>query len=137
MSEDPTKVLVVDEDDNARAALCELLRDAGYEVAVARSGLDALRRTTVFTPDVLITEVELSDMAGTELGGLMPARPGAPAVLYMSAGPAPLGPALCFEKPLDVDALLDALDRLSARLRARNAACYGSGDAHQTPARGH
>lgn len=61
------KVLVVDSDENIVIALDFLLRRAGYEVAVARDGEDALALADSFAPDLILLEAALPRMDGFEL----------------------------------------------------------------------
>ena len=61
------KVLVVDGDENIVIALDFLLRRAGYEVAVARDGEEALSLTDSFAPDLILLETVLPKMDGFEL----------------------------------------------------------------------
>src|SRR3954463_6751597 len=51
------RILIVDDEPNARSALAELLRDEGYEVASVADGLSAKSRIAEFRPDVLITDL--------------------------------------------------------------------------------
>jgi CheY-like chemotaxis protein len=54
-----SRILVVDDEANARGALVELLCDAGYEVAVAASGDEALKLVDSFHPHVLLTDARM------------------------------------------------------------------------------
>ncbi|MCX4246608.1 sigma-54-dependent transcriptional regulator [Paraliomyxa miuraensis] len=62
-----TKILVVDDEAAARAALSELLRDEGYVVHTAGDGFKALGQLEDWTPDVVVTDVQMPGMSGIEL----------------------------------------------------------------------
>ncbi|MEO0326398.1 MAG: sigma-54 dependent transcriptional regulator [Myxococcota bacterium] len=61
------RVLVVDDEANARDALAELLEDEGYVCSTAENGEDALRHFEGFTPDVVLTDLKMPVMGGLEL----------------------------------------------------------------------
>lgn len=105
-------MLIVDDDANARSALGELLRDAGYDVALAASGREALALLDSFDPDVLLSDVRMPGIGGCELAEAARARPRAPRVVMMSAGPREDDRGLPWlDKPLDVEELLATIAR--------------------------
>jgi CheY-like chemotaxis protein len=105
------RVLVVDDEANARQALSELLCECGYDVATAATGHEGLALIDSFHPDVLLTDVKMPGMSGTDLARASAGRPWAPRVVFMSAyappSHTPMGPWL--GKPLDIDTLLQTL----------------------------
>ena len=52
------RILVVDDEVNARTALLELLRDEGYSVETAADGFKALGKMEEFAPDLVVTDLE-------------------------------------------------------------------------------
>jgi len=66
---DGIRVLFVDDDDNLRAALGQVLRHAGATVVDFASGAEALSHTSEssIAPDVLLTDVMMPTMNGPEL----------------------------------------------------------------------
>jgi CheY-like chemotaxis protein len=107
------RVLVVDDEANARNALGELLDDAGYDVALAASGGEGLALVDTFHPDVLLTDALMPGMGGAELAARARARPWAPRVVFMSAYPQQGdGAAPWLAKPLRVDELLATIGEL-------------------------
>ncbi len=55
----PDRVLIVEDEENARIGYEALLRRWGHEVLGVGSAEDALARFTEFAPTVLIADVEL------------------------------------------------------------------------------
>ena len=53
------RVLVVDDEANARNALAELLDDAGYSVSTAADGRTALLQIEQVEPDVVLTDLKM------------------------------------------------------------------------------
>ena len=67
MTTAPGKVLVVDDDDAGRYVKRRVLEQAGHAVTEAREGFDALRMIVADKPDVVVLDVKLPDIKGTEL----------------------------------------------------------------------
>jgi len=63
-----TKPLVVFADDSAIATLqmLQLLTSAGYEVATTSNGAAAVRMAQELRPDLVLLDVEMPEMKGTE-----------------------------------------------------------------------
>jgi CheY-like chemotaxis protein len=61
------KVLVVDPNQDSRAALAHALTQAGYEAAVATSGSFALTMLEWEQPDLIVSYAKVQDMDGYEL----------------------------------------------------------------------
>jgi signal transduction histidine kinase/DNA-binding response OmpR family regulator len=65
--EGPPRILVVD-DEQTVAELCqEFLGGEGYEVVVARSGEEAVRRLRQERPDVILTDINMPGLSGLEV----------------------------------------------------------------------
>ncbi len=60
-------VLIVDDDEFQRKLLSRLLGDAGYEVLVAGSGVDALALMGKRAPDIVLMDIDLPDLDGVEV----------------------------------------------------------------------
>jgi two-component system KDP operon response regulator KdpE len=68
-----SRVLVVDDDPHLARALRITLRAAGYDVVLAPDGRTALREAADRHPDVVVLDLGLPDLDGTEvLAGLRP-----------------------------------------------------------------
>ncbi len=70
MSESPMekkRILVVDDEKNIRTLFRDELEEAGYEVATADSGTDALQKLDIFLPDLVVLDIRMPDMTGIEV----------------------------------------------------------------------
>jgi DNA-binding response OmpR family regulator len=63
----PGTVLIVDDDAVLRRSLARALRLAGFRTDVAEGGRDALARIAVSRPDVVVLDVSMPDLSGTEV----------------------------------------------------------------------
>lgn len=79
-----TKVLIVDDSALIRRVLSEILSEAGFEIAVARDGVEALAKLSTFQPDVVTLDVQMPNMSGLDcLDQIMLRRP-CPVVMVSS-----------------------------------------------------
>jgi CheY-like chemotaxis protein len=67
MTDQPTKVLVVDDHELSRNLFCEVLTSAGYAVRAASDGLNAICRMEETQFDVVLTDICMPQMDGLEL----------------------------------------------------------------------
>ena len=61
------KVLIAEDEPNIVLSLEFLLKGAGYEVAVARDGSEALKLTGTLRPDLIVLDVMLPSVNGFEV----------------------------------------------------------------------
>jgi len=61
------RILIVDDEVNARSALVELLRDEGYAVESAADGFKAVGKAAEFAPDLVVTDLKMPGMDGLQL----------------------------------------------------------------------
>ncbi|MBG0565024.1 hybrid sensor histidine kinase/response regulator [Actinoplanes aureus] len=119
---DGWSILVVEDEEAVRDIVCRLLGKAGYQVFSAPNPAAALDmcRDDNLTFDVLLTDVIMPGMSGTQLAAeLRRDRPDLP-VLFMSgytSGPAPGGQELpadapLIRKPFETQTLLNEVHRL-------------------------
>jgi two-component system response regulator HydG len=81
------RILVVDDEVNARSALTELLRDDGYTVEAAADGFKALGKIADFSPDLVLTDLKMPGMDGIQLlGRLHEQDPELPVVVMTAFG---------------------------------------------------
>ena len=62
-----TRVLVVDDALSVRRAMQQLLTDAGYDVAMAADGFEAIEQIRLKRPALLLTDLEMPNLNGLEL----------------------------------------------------------------------
>jgi CheY-like chemotaxis protein len=75
-SNDRLTILVVEDDDDSRENLAELLQDEGFDVHAARDGVEALDYLTVAScPAAMVLDLNMPRMGGLELLGHVRARP--------------------------------------------------------------
>lgn len=60
-------ILVVDDDPDILLATARLLQKEGYEVLGAETGSDCLEKTAQVSPDLILLDVQLPDILGTEV----------------------------------------------------------------------
>jgi DNA-binding NtrC family response regulator len=121
------RILVVDDEANARSALAELLREEGYAVETAADGFKALPKLDEFAPDLVLTDLKMPGMDGMEL--MKRAWEGDPerVVVVMTAygsvdtavAAMRQGAADYLTKPINVDELVLVLQRVLERRRLR------------------
>ena len=61
------RILVVDDEQNARSALRTILSEEGYEIREATNGEEALSLLTEFAPDLILCDVRMPKMDGLTL----------------------------------------------------------------------
>jgi two-component system KDP operon response regulator KdpE len=61
------RILLVDDELSIQRALAPLLRSRGYDVEVASSGADALNAVATHPPDLMVLDLGLPDIEGTEV----------------------------------------------------------------------
>ena len=59
-------ILVVDDEDAIVSSLSSILQDEGYEVSVAKSGVEALKIYTTDPPDLALLDIWMTEMDGLE-----------------------------------------------------------------------
>jgi DNA-binding NtrC family response regulator len=136
------RILIVDDESNARAALSEILREDGFATETAADGFKALGKLDEFAPDVILTDLKMPGLDGIAfMEKARAAAPGAVFVVMTAFGTISSaveamkkGAENYLLKPLDPEALGAVVDRamekarlvqearrLRDRLRERNA----------------
>jgi FixJ family two-component response regulator len=62
-----TRVLIVDDEENQRSGLANMISGWGFVTETARDGLDALEKFEAFDPQVMLTDMMMPRMDGSEL----------------------------------------------------------------------
>jgi DNA-binding NtrC family response regulator len=114
------RVLVVDDEANARTALADLLRDEGFDVEMAADAFKALGKYDAFAPHVVLTDLKMPGMDGIDLVGKIRAMDEPAAVVVMTAfgevssavKAMRAGASDYLTKPIDFDELLVVLDKI-------------------------
>src|SRR5437899_1507046 len=122
------RVLIVDDNEDARMLLVDILEQAGHEVCAADSGPAALSVVEEFAPDVAVLDVGLPAMDGYELGSRLRALLGtrAPALIALTGyghdadrvRSKASGFVAHLVKPLEASQLVTVIDRFAAPERA-------------------
>lgn len=79
-------ILLVDDEAAIQRAIAPLLRSRGYEVEVAGTGADALRMVDAHPPDLVVLDLGLPDIEGTEVCRRIRARSAVPIVILSARG---------------------------------------------------
>jgi DNA-binding NtrC family response regulator len=79
------RILVVDDEVNARTALAELMHDEGFDVETAADAFKALGKIEGFAPHLVVTDLKMPGMDGIELVKKLRAMDEPPAVIVMTA----------------------------------------------------
>src|SRR3989454_11149978 len=61
------KVLIVEDEENERTGLAELISAWGYRAETAKDGAEGLEKVTAWAPSIVITDMKMPRMGGLEL----------------------------------------------------------------------
>jgi len=67
MTNQPVQVLLVEDDDDNRELMGEVLESAGYRVVSAASGAEGLKALAETSVDVVVTDIGMPGMGGLEM----------------------------------------------------------------------
>jgi DNA-binding NtrC family response regulator len=121
------RVLIVEDEENERTGLAELVSGWGYQTATAQDGLEALEKVAVFAPSVVITDVKMPRMGGMELAEKLAEMTQSVAVIMVTAQKTTetafhagrLGVQDYIEKPIDFRRLQSILTNITELVSAR------------------
>jgi CheY-like chemotaxis protein len=123
----PLRILLVDDEEEVRKALAEMLTTHGHTVLPAGGGPDALRQLEGGAAiDLVVTDLVMPAMTGWELAAEVKGRrPGLAVGVVTGLGDLPeampggqVAVDFVLSKPVTLEALADAVSRLSRRAGA-------------------
>jgi two-component system KDP operon response regulator KdpE len=82
----PARILLVDDEVAIQRAVGPLLRSRGYEVDTAATGTDALKIFSERAPDLIVLDLGLPDLEGTEVCRRVRAQSAVPIVVLSARG---------------------------------------------------
>ncbi len=112
-------ILIVEDDDQIRDLLSDILELSGYAVRVARDGVAALEDLSVKIPDVVLSDLNMPRMSGFELLPLVQQQFPTTRVVAMSSAfsgndvPPGVAADAFYPKALSVDALLEIIKTIA------------------------
>ena len=118
------RLLVVEDNADARYLVCETLRALGHEVQAVASGEEALPWLDQQHFDVLFTDVSLPGMSGVDLARKALQKAPSLALLFASGYGDELTrhlefPAQSLQKPYDIEQLQTMLEQIAIRIHTR------------------
>src|SRR5260370_36242135 len=79
------KVLIVEDEENERSGLAELISAWGYRTETAKDGAEGFEKFTAWSPAVVITDRKMPRMCGMELVERIASQPHSAAVVLRTA----------------------------------------------------
>src|SRR5271167_442971 len=121
------RVLIVEDEENERTGLAELVSGWGYRTDTAADGVEALEKVAAFSPSIVITDVKMPRMGGMELVEKLADLAQSIAVVMVTAQKATetafhagrLGVQDYIEKPIDFRRLRSILTNIGEILNTR------------------
>jgi DNA-binding NtrC family response regulator len=121
------RVLIVEDEENERTGLAELVSSWGYRTDTAADGLEALEKVATFSPAIVVTDVKMPRMGGIELAERLADLSTSVAVVMVTAQKTTetafhagrLGVQDYIEKPIDFRRLRSILTNIAEILHAR------------------
>jgi len=119
-----TRILLIDDDDLLREAICDLLESEGYEVTAAEDGNRGLESFQAARPEIVITDIMMPDRNGIETIVALSQENPQPRIIAISGGGGQLdslsylkmaerlGADRVLEKPFRAKVLLEAVESL-------------------------
>ena len=69
MAREKVRILVVDDEETVRSLFRRTLEEAGYEIATAANGEEALREVSEREPEVVLLDIKMPGLSGIEILG--------------------------------------------------------------------
>src|SRR5215471_7470462 len=121
------RVLIVEDEENERTGLAELVSSWGYQTETAADGMEALEKVSTFSPSIVVTDIKMPRMGGMELAEKLSDLSQPIAVVMVTAQKTTetafhagrLGVQDYIEKPIDFRRLRSILTNISEILQTR------------------
>jgi len=121
------RILIVEDEENERTGLAELVSSWGYRTDIAADGVEALDKVSTFSPVIVITDVKMPRMDGMELVEKLADLSQSIAVVVVTAQKTTetafhagrLGVQDYIEKPIDFRRLRSILGNITEILQTR------------------
>ncbi|MBV9574673.1 MAG: sigma-54-dependent Fis family transcriptional regulator, partial [Acidobacteriales bacterium] len=121
------KVLIVEDEENERTGLAELVTSWGYRAETAKDGVEGLEKITNWSPAIVVTDMKMPGMGGLELLERVAATGNTMAVIVVTAQGTidsavqamRIGAYDYVTKPIDTNRLRAILQNASALLGTR------------------
>jgi DNA-binding NtrC family response regulator len=121
------KVLIVEDEENERTGLAELISAWGYRAETAKDGAEGLERVTNWSPSIVVTDLKMPRMGGLELLERLASDGQTMAVVVVTAQGSidsavqamRMGAYDYITKPIDTDRLRTILQNASTLLGTR------------------
>lgn len=113
-------IFIIDDDLNLQSILAIALRNAGYDVILARDGIEGLRLLNQCSPSLVLSDIMMPNMDGVETFQRIKERlqdDGIPIILMTALSRKPwfadleAEGAVILQKPFEVQHLIDIIDR--------------------------
>jgi two-component system response regulator MprA len=119
------RILIVDDEQDARELIASVLVEAGYLVEVAGDGFEAINKLGAVRPDLVLTDLRMPGLTGVDLAQRIR---GLPIILMtgtethdLQTGAEAYGAVACLTKPINLDELLWTIDTALACRPAESA----------------
>jgi DNA-binding NtrC family response regulator len=120
-----TRVLVVDDETDARELMTQVLSQAGYDVDDAPDGFAALAKVSRYRPDVVLTDLRMPGMHGVDLlQRIRRVHGDVPVIIAtgletwdLCTAAEAYGAVTCLIKPIDFDDLLWTIEMALATVQ--------------------
>ena len=117
------RVLIVEDEENERSGLAEIVTSWGYRVEPASDGVEGLEKASQWSPSIVITDLKMPRMGGIELLGHLGEQVQTIAVVLVTAQGTiesavqamRMGAYDYLTKPIDIRELLNVVDTMSSR----------------------
>jgi DNA-binding NtrC family response regulator len=121
------RVLIVEDEENERTGLAELVSSWGYRTETASDGVEAMEKMSTYAPSIVITDIKMPRMGGLELAERLADLSTPVAVVMVTAQKTTdtafhagrLGVQDYIEKPIDFRRLRSILTNIGEILNAR------------------